>query len=130
MGSHTNHAVGHTPEVHGEPDAWHRHTSAEGAPQAEHGSIASASSIARWYVGIVVTVAVTVLILMMYFGNFTHAFRAQRVERDAAAAMSQEAVTYKAKMAQELESAVPLDGGKVRLPIGVAKEKVVKAYAK
>lgn len=130
MGSHTSHGVGHTPEVHEEPDSWHRHTREEGAPQAEHGAIASASSIAWWYVGIVVTVAFTVVVLMVYFDSYTHSFRAQRVERDAAAAMSQEAVTYKAKSAQELESAVPLDAGKVRLPIGIAKEKVVRAYAK
>lgn len=131
MGSHNGHGhmTGHTPAIHEHADAWHHHDpSAEGIPQGEHGSIASAGTIAKWYVALVVTIAATVILVVMYFSRYSAEYRQQMEERSAWTNLAQEARSYKATALGELAKPGTIGETGYRLPIDAAMEKVIREY--
>lgn len=116
-----HHHAGSTPAVHEHADSWHHHGSEEGLPQREHASVAKAGSITKWYVGIVVSVGVTVLVLVMYYGLYSSTMKTELFEEQAWKAMAAEASSAKAQQMAELE--------KGAWPISAAMDKVVEKYA-
>jgi len=124
----------HSNNSHDHADAWHHHSAAEGVPQHEHGAIANPGLLVRWFVGIVVTVAVLILALMIYFRSYTVRIKADRQETTL---ISRAANSAKAKADADLGTNgqppqyTPLDkkAGTVQIPIDQAIEKVVERYS-
>lgn len=123
------HHHGSTPAVEEHADSWHHHDPAsEGIPQEEHGGIASAGTIAAWYIGLVGSIAFSVLVLAMYYGSYLEPLKKQRFERDGWAGLSTTVQEYRASAKAELNSAGKLPDGRYRLPIDTAMDKVVEEY--
>ncbi len=82
----TQHKPHYSAEVHDRPDSWHHHAAAEGVPQHEHARVASPGTIARWFVGMVVTLVGSVTILILFFNHEVSQARATRIESTAMSA--------------------------------------------
>jgi len=123
------HESHHLPVEHGAPDAWHRHSPAEGTPQPEHAAIASPAALFIGFIAITTTVAITVLILVVFFNQYTARFRAEQVENTA---LSKTFNEYKARWEeQEARGYAVADAkaGTVRIPIEKAMQRVLEKYA-
>lgn len=122
----------HTPEVHEHADEWHRHSKAEGAPQAEHAGVVNVKLLFIWMVGISVFVVVSVVGTLMYFNSFSNQLRATSVETTAPAKAFKSAQFNAEKelglRGQPGEYAW-IDHDRVRIPIGAAMRSVVSSYA-
>jgi len=124
--SHESH---HLPVEHQGPDSWHRHSAAEGTPQAEHGAIASPGALLIAFIAISVTVALTVLVLQIYFTQYMTTFRAQQVENTAVSKTFNE---YKARWEEQDSRAFAVADAKtgaVRIPVESAMKHVLDTYA-
>lgn len=118
----------HLPHEHAQPDEWHSHTPAEGAPQAEHGARANPAILAIVTVGFVVTVGLTVLLSTLYFFSYmTH----ERQLKKETTVLSEEYRAYRAQTEASLAGYGWADpaAGTVRIPIGTAIDQVVADYA-
>lgn len=128
--AHDPHQHGSTPATHGDADDWHHHDPvSEGIPKEESGGIASPSVIAKWYVGLVLSIAFSVLALAMYYGSYLEPLKKARFERDGWAGLSQTVQDYRASSKATLNSAGKTADGHYRLPIDTAMDKVVSEYA-
>ena len=75
--SHEKH---YTPEVHEEPDSWHRHTVDEGQPQEEHGGKPNNFSLAVAFLVSLGFVAAVILATFLYFQTHMNTIRQERAE--------------------------------------------------
>jgi hypothetical protein len=75
-----SHELAHTPEVHEQPDSWHRHTSAEGSPQHEHGSTTNPVILATVFTVMVLSVVGSVAVMVLYFFSYATQLRAEQIE--------------------------------------------------
>ncbi|MEZ6241848.1 MAG: hypothetical protein R3B57_02295 [Phycisphaerales bacterium] len=117
-----------TPILHEQPDAWHQHSSSEGAPQVEHGSHATPTALAITFVGMVLGVAAVVLILIAYFNTYVSQVKAEKQEGVSTAG---EFESYRAEALGHLSGygwSDP-DADKVYVPIEQGMETVVTQYA-
>lgn len=110
-------------------DAWHQHTTAEGAPQHEHGAHASAKALGLTFIVMVVGVIATILILVAYFKSFVSQYKAERQEGTAMMAP-----TFEAKLAARNRLGsygwVDRDAGTVHIPLDAAMQRVLSDYQK
>ncbi len=111
-------------------DNWFKHDASEPKPQEMHGKI-NPMNIMLVLLGTLVTVGVTIIVVLkMFFDPAVYEFKAERLEArtDAIAAPAQEAL---ANWQSEMLTAGWVDQGSgvVRLPLDVAKEKVIEEYA-
>jgi hypothetical protein len=121
------HPTDHTPEVHSELDAWHRHDPSEGLPQQEHAAHANIGVLLVTFVVITVaTVAFAVAIGFYALGQID----SLRGEREVAGlrAVSPEAQAYKRAAMARQESYGWTETGTVRLPIDRAIEVMVAEH--
>jgi hypothetical protein len=117
----------HTVEVHAEPESWHRHTPEEGLPQQEHAGKVNTTILLGVFVAIVVFVAGAILFTYLYFSRYMVTLRREKIETMA---MAEEFNAYRARATAELEEYGWVDpqAGVVRLPLDVAKARVLAAY--
>ena len=121
------HKLPHTPEVHEEPTAWHRHTIEEGVPQVEHAATVNIPILMGVFVATVVFVSATVLFTMIYFKRHVTALRQERIETTV---MGQAARDYRDASLAQLNGYGWTDpaAGVVALPLDVARERVIESY--
>lgn len=115
------------PHEHAHADAWHHHETSEGLPQVEHGAETNMLSLALWGTALVVTVVVSIGAVWVYFDSYSTQEKARKQETF----MSAEAMQYKASIVdQELKAYGWADAqnNTVRVPLSVAKEKVITRY--
>lgn len=115
------------PHEEAHADAWHHHEASEGLPQAEHGAETNMLSLALWGAALVVTVVGSVAAIWVYFNSYS----TQEIARKQETFMSAEAMQYKARIVdQEMKSYGWADAqnNSVRIPLTVAKDKVISKY--
>lgn len=108
-------------------DAWHQHTAAEGTPQTEHGSHASAKALGLTFIIMVVGVIAVILVLIAYFNSYVSKYKAERQE-----GVSTMRPAFEAKLAarQRLNEFgwIDREAGTVHIPLNNAIDKVVAEY--
>lgn len=124
----------HTPEVHEHADAWHHHDPEEGFPQGEHTAVIDAGLLAKWFVGIVVSVTLFIVVIAVYFTGYISTFRKTQVETslnfDAQSAKNAAAVSLSTDEKQpEFYAWTDAQAGQVQIPISKAMQKVAAKYA-
>lgn len=117
----------HTPEMHEEPDAWHRHTLADGIPQPEHAGKINVPILLGVFVATVVFVAAAILFTYVYFTRHLTTLRQSRVETTV---LSEPARKERDKTLERLGDYRWADAraGTVTLPLSVARERVIRGY--
>ncbi len=89
------------------PDAWHRHTPAEGAPQREHGAHENPRILAGAFVVLTIGFIVTVLAVIGYYFNYLTAAKARQIETTVMAGPWEEMRTaVKANIASNIDDAM------------------------
>jgi hypothetical protein len=123
------HKLAHTPEVHEEPDQWHRHVAAEGTPQEEHAANVNTTVLLGVFVAVVVFVSGAILFTYIYFTRHMTALRQSRIEITA---MGDEFRAQRAASLSRLNSYgwVDAEAGVVSIPIEAAKARVIEEYKK
>lgn len=120
----------HLAVEHEKPDQWHRHSSAEGMPQSEHAAVASPKVLAIAFFAITITIATSVLILVIFFENYTTKYKAEQAETIS---LSTPFNDYKGRWEQveskEFGWADP-KAGTLRLPLDKAMARVIDKYQK
>lgn len=122
----------HTPAVHEHADDWHRHSKAEGMPQAEHAGVVNVNLLFIWMVGISVFVVVSVIGTLMYFNSYSNQLRASAVETTSSAKAFKSAQFNAEKELGQRGQAGEyawMDHDRVRIPIDAAMKRVVASYA-
>lgn len=124
------HENAHTPEPVEIPDAWHRHTADEGAPQHEHGARANPIAVGMTLLGIVFAFLFLVLVTWAYFNSYKTRLVADRSE-SLTDELRTEYLTARADAMTRLSSPaswVDQSAGTVRLPLARARELVLADY--
>lgn len=116
------------PAEHPQPDAWHRHSSDEGMPQAEHAARINPFGLYVGVFGILGFVVVSVIVVAIYFQSYVSTYRAEKQE---SVDVSEEYVAMRARADATLANYQWIDMREnvVSLPIDVAMDRVVDAYA-
>lgn len=74
------HSLDYLEHEHEQPDAWHRHSAEEGAPQAEHASHVNTLALGVVFVVITTVIVVIVTLVGMFFQRHITTLRRERVE--------------------------------------------------
>ena len=125
-----SHHQQYTPEVHEEPDEWHRHTADEGPPQEEHAGKPNNFLLALTFLFSLAFVAATILASFLYFQVHMTGIRQKRMESTV---LSQDYVKYRdAAMASRDDFSFPTAemgrSGRALLPHDQAAERVIARY--
>lgn len=107
---------------HEHPDAWHRHTPAEGHSQHEHGSHANPKVLLVTLIAMVFGTLFVVLVLMAFFNTYTSKFKMAMEETTT---IGQPARDAKAAATGALGSWGWTPANTLRMPIDQAMEVVV-----
>jgi hypothetical protein len=118
-----------TPEVHETVDAWHHHTSDEGMPQKEHAPRVNTLVLTFVFVAIVTVISATIGASILYFTRHVTELRQQQIETTVLAA---DANAYREQSEQALKEFGWADAekGVVRLPLDIARQRVIARYSK
>lgn len=116
----------HLDHEHAQPDSWHRHTPDEGGWQEEHGAHASPKALAMTFVAMVLGVVFTVVVLIVFFENYTSKFK---VSVEETTEIGELARLDKSKALGRLNQGGWLDSDSVQIPIDRAMERVVAKRA-
>ncbi len=108
-------------------DAWHHHTTAEGAPQPEHGAHASARALGLTFIVMVLGVIFVILVLVAYFNSYVSSFRAERQEGTTAMRPAFEDKVAAHRRLGEF-GWVDQASGTVHIPLDHAIDRVVDQY--
>ncbi len=115
-----------TPTHHTEPDAWHRHSEDEGAPQVEHAAHANPTILAVTFIAMILGVAFVVVVLVAYFNNYVSNFKAEKQEGVGMAAPFE---ASKAEALAQLNGHGWVDTNTIYIPVDDAMDLVVQRYA-
>lgn len=74
------HSLDYLEHEHEQPDAWHRHTAQEGAPQAEHAAQVNTMALGLVFVVMTVSIVAIATLVGMYFQRHITELRRERVE--------------------------------------------------
>lgn len=124
------HEAHHLPVEHESPDVWHQHSKAEGTPQPEHAAVASPGALLIAFLAISTTVALTVLILVVFFDQYATRYKAEVIETTA---LSKSFNEYKSRWEeQDIRGYAVADAqtGAVRIPLDKAMQRVLERYSK
>ena len=110
---------------HGHADAWHHHDASEGAPQAEHGSSLQIPVLARGLGLIAVSTLGLVGITMLYLNHQINQLHRERADAD----LSADYLQYRDAAKARLDGYGWVDASTVRVPVEMAKDRVLKKYA-
>ncbi len=133
MASHAAHSADHHADHH-QVDDWHHHSAAEGEPQQEHGGIAKAGVIFAWFLGGIVFLVATIVVIIMYFDKYSTTQRILLMESQPAKEYWSQ---FEAHRATEIANIAPqgyqiIDPAKrtARPPLDVTMRNVVDQYQK
>jgi hypothetical protein len=118
MSSHNQHLE----HEHAQPDSWHRHTPDEGGWQAEHAAHASPKALAMTFVAMVLGVLFTVLVLIVFFDNYSSKFK---VAIEETTTIGDLARSKKSESLGNLQAAGWVDHQTLRIPIDQGMAKVL-----
>lgn len=123
----TSHEPHHLPVEHQKPDEWHRHSADEGRPQAEHAAIASPVTLFGAFIVISSSVAITVVIIIVFYTSYNSRHQAQIAETTV---LSNDYVQKRDRVELELSSYGWADAqaGTVRIPLEKATERTIEKY--
>jgi len=96
-------------------DNWHQHSNAEGKPQEEHGSQASAKALGLTFIAMTLGVLLVIIVLKVYFDSYMSSYKAKIEENTTAAA-----ATWQWKQ-DKLSTMAP--------SVAIATEQVIAEYA-
>ncbi|MCC6659606.1 MAG: hypothetical protein IT437_01845 [Phycisphaerales bacterium] len=118
----------HTPEVHEEPDAWHRHTPDEGPSQPEHAGKINVPILMGVFVSTVVFVSAAIAFTIVYFTRHLTDLRQERIETTVLGGPARD---YRDAAFSHLNQYEWADAkeGRVSLPIEEAKKRVIRGYS-
>ena len=127
-----SHKAHYTPDIHEQPDSWHRHVPAEeGVPQEEHGADTKPFALATAFILCFAFVAGTILASYLYFEVHITALRREKIETTYFA--EEFAKTKAAELSKQKDYYLPAENkaraGQAALPIEEAKKKVIARYA-
>lgn len=114
----------HTPDVHDHADAWHRHSSEEGSPQAEHAGVVSPAALIKAFVAIVGTVVILVILLTMYYTHTVTQVKAEEMEKSLAADWN----SARAQWDEALRTPKAIGESGWRIPVDKAMDRVISKY--
>jgi hypothetical protein len=120
-----------TPEVHEEPDPWHRHLPDEGDPQEEHGGKPNNFLLAIAFVFSLGFVAATILASFLYFQVYMTGVRQKTLETTV---LSTDFLDYREKAHAALAgysfpTADMARAGKAMIPADQAAQRVIARYS-
>lgn len=125
------HAAGHS-DNHDHHADWHSHSAGEGA-QAEHAAIASPGQILKWFIAIVISIVVIVVLLVLYFNRSLTQERYLKVQGTSVQdTITADYTSLKATTLSKLESGYSWSdpaASTVQIPLAQARERVMKQYA-
>ena len=98
------HDIHYTPHPKEHPDAWHRHTRAEGLPQAEHAAHVNVRGLLAAFALTTVGVVGVIIVIMLYFRASVVEARRERIETTV---LAEEANEYRAQTLAEIAAVKP-----------------------
>ncbi len=109
-------------------DEWHHHTAAEGLPQKEHAGKVNTVVLTFVFFAIVSTISGTITASVLYFNRHITSLRQSQIETTA---LAQAANDYRhaSEDAQKTYAWADAPAGAVRVPIDIARERVIRKYA-
>ena len=118
------------PHAEQHPDAWHRHTHDEGAPQVEHGARVRPLTLSVAFGVMGVLFIITCLVIIVYFNKYATENRARRLETTVLAEGADGSFARRANDLASLEEFTWIDQqtGEVAVPITQAIDQVVTQY--
>jgi hypothetical protein len=127
---------GHGGHDHG-VDVWHHHERTEGEPQHEHLGNINPWAVSKWFAIAMAVLVFSIAGMMVYFDRYKADLNARIVE----VSVNEEWVSLRTAQEAELgysstgaanrdQAFMGLEGGKVKLPIDAAMEKIVRRYEK
>lgn len=116
----------HLDHEHAQPDSWHRHTPDEGGSQEEHGAHASPKALAMTFVAMVLGVVFTVVVLIVFFENYTSKFK---VGVEETTTIGEPARLAKSESFGRLNQGGWINHDTVQIPIDQAMQRVVASRA-
>lgn len=117
------------PEIHETPDEWHRHTTQEARPQAEHGSKINGAILGLTFLVIFAGLAVTIGVITVYYFSYVTKVKAERMETTVMAEESYARFNTARSSENSYRWATVSSGELVLIPMDRAIEQVVSAYA-
>lgn len=114
--------------AHAHADAWHHHDpTLEGLPAREHTAMISAAVVTKWTLALTVLVVIFIVGVLMFFSHEMTRLYNERQDVD----LSSSARAAREQARAELGSYGWADtaAGRVRVPMDLALERVVAAYA-
>ncbi len=122
------HKTHYTPDAPEHIEPWHRHTAAEGAPQEEHAAQVNTRILAIFFTVIVLFVAGTIGVTIVYFHRVVTLQRRASIETTV---LAEEFVKYRdgARAALADYGWSRVNAGAVSLPMDEAMDRVVRGYA-
>ena len=115
---------GHEHDHQNHADSWHHHDASEGVPQDEHGSSVAIPILARGLGLIIVSTLGLVGITMLYLNHHINQLHRSRTDAD----LSAEYVQYRDASKTRMDGFGWVDSATVRVPVDMAKERVLKRY--
>ncbi len=127
-GRHGPAAAASLPVEHAHADDWHQHGAAGDVPQVEHGARLEPSKVVMGFVLLVISIVVSVTLSVLFFNNYMNGLKQERFELTSIGA---DARSARERTDVELSTYGVVDAttGTVRIPVDVAKERVLKKYA-
>lgn len=136
MGGHAdNHGHDAHGGGHGHADTWHHHdTAAEGEPQSEHTASINTTTLAKWFVVLIVSLVIFMLAVALYFNGFVNQAKSVAIETDIGSAARTMRNAAFATLGEDgnpetYDWADP-QAGKVQIPIDKAMKKIIEKYGK
>ena len=122
-----SHDPTYLPHEHEHADSWHRHTTEEGSPQAEHAAKVDPMAIFVTLIGMAVVTVVVSVIAAIYF--FQHTANLKQELRETTNSAAQQ-IEYRADTMslQDDYAWEDAEAGTVHIPISQAMERVVEEY--
>jgi len=117
----------HLEHEHDHPDAWHRHTAEEGAPQAEHASRVSALGVSVVLGALTIAVVAVIIVSVIYLNSYRSRLIAERQDTTAS---RDNYLAYRAQSEAELSGYgwANQNEGLVVIPIDEAGKEAMDLY--
>lgn len=109
-------------------DAWHQHSTGEGAPQHEHGAHMTVKALGMTFIVMTVGVIVTILLLVWFFNTTVSKYKAMQTEGTS---MMEPAFNAKLAARKQLGEFgwIDRDAKTVHIPVESAMQRVLADYA-
>jgi hypothetical protein len=126
-GRHGAAAAASLPAEHGHADDWHQHGIGADVPQVEHGARLEPSKVVIGFILLVIAIVFSVTVSVLFYNSYMNDLKQERFELTSVGA---DARSARERTDVELNTYGIVDAttGTVRIPVDVAKERVLKKY--